>query len=74
MGIINYSDEDVIKQEIRDRYDEYRSENSSPRTNHEKDKMLEFIIQPLLDRLVSWSAYEETAQHKIELLQDILNN
>ena len=74
MAIINYSDEGEIKREIRDRYDEYRSEHSSPRTNHEKNQMLEFIIQPLLDRLVSWSVYEKSAQYKLEQIHGMLND
>ena len=74
MGIINYCDEDTIKQEVKDRYDEYRPDHSNPRTQHEKRQMIEFILNPLLDRLSSWTVYEKTAQHKLEEIQGIITD
>ncbi len=72
MGIISYSDEDRIKQEVRSRYDEYRASYGSPRTQTEKWEMIDFILSPLLDRLSSWEVFEKTAQHKLDKISEII--
>lgn len=73
MSVISWCDKDVIKKEVRDLYDEYRSEHQSPRTNYEKDAMIEFILSPLLERLADYELTEDAAQTKIDKIQDILS-
>jgi hypothetical protein len=73
MSIISYCDKDKIMSEVRDLYDEYRSEHQSPRTNYEKNAMIEFILSPLLDRLSDFNSAENAAQTKIDRIQEILS-
>jgi hypothetical protein len=71
--VIGYWEESDIKQSVMDRYDEYRSQYSSPRTEIEKWNMLEFILTPVLENLSSWETREKTAQAKLDSIQEIIN-
>lgn len=61
-------------QEVADAYSDWREMYGAPKSQRATLQMVEDILSPILDRLSSWSKYENSCQETLSNVKTMIDN
>ncbi len=69
---LSYCGKDELMEAFEDRYKEYRSSYSSPRTSSEIRRMSEYCLSPILEWFKDWETQQETDSSLLDRIEYLI--